>query len=210
MRPIIVYLVDDKEEARWANGNALEKLLASPDIKIVPIEPFPEYAQFNAFLGQPDLGGFFIDQKMKGGGVVNYNGIELAGYLRGIFPKLPIYILTGYPSEDFTGTRYRVEDIVDKEDIEDRESEKAKTLRARILRRFAVFQDVLSEREQKFHDLLVKSLREPLTSEEEKELGILEAERLVPAQEEDLQDVKVLEKAIEELRAKLGPDRLSL
>ena len=47
---------------------------------------------------------------MRGGGV-NYNGIELAEYLRGHHRKLPIYILTGHPSDDFTGTAYRVEDM---------------------------------------------------------------------------------------------------
>jgi hypothetical protein len=210
MKQTILYLVDDKEEARHANGPALQKFLGSPDIKVVPLEPFPEFAQFDTLLRDPNLGGFFIDQKMIGGGVVNYNGIDLASHLRGLHPKLPIYILTGYPNEDFTGTAYRVEDIVDKEDIEDRDSEKAQVLRARILRRLDVFGDVLDAREQRFHDLLVKSTKEPLTAEEEKELGLLEAERLAPQHAAEMKDTKALEQAVAELKAKLQSEDLNL
>ena len=210
MNPIILYLVDDKEEARHANGPALQKFLGSPDIKVVPLEPYPEFARYDTLMRDPALGGFFIDQKMRGGGVVNYNGIELAGHLRGLHPKLPIYILTGYPNEDFTGTLYRVEDIVDKEDIEDRDSEKAQVLRARILRRLNVFGDVLDAREQRFHELLIKSMKEPLTAAEEKEMGLLETERLAPQHAAELHDAKALEQAIAELKAKLHNENLNL
>ncbi|MEQ1851554.1 MAG: hypothetical protein ABMA01_08175 [Chthoniobacteraceae bacterium] len=208
MKPTILYFVDEREEARWAIAPALERFLASPEIKVVPLAPFAELSQFDVLLKEPNLGGFFIDQKMRGG-AVTYNGIELAGHLRGLHSKLPIYILTGYPPDDeLNSGAYRVEDIVDKEDIEDRTTDKAQILKARILRRLAVFGDVLDAREQRFHDLLVKSMKEPLTADEEKELGILESERLVPAQPEELRNAKALEKAIGELRAKLNPDTL--
>lgn len=210
MKPVILYLVDDKEEARWANVPALQKLLDAPDVEVVGLVPFQTFAEYDPVLANPQVRGFLIDQRMRGGGVVNYNGIDLAEYLRGHYRKLPIYILTGYPKDDFSGTEYRVEDIVDKEDIEDRSSDKAKTIRARILRRLAVFEDVLNERERRFHDLLVKSMKEPLTADEQKELGILEDERLVPTQGMEIRDAKALEKAIEELRAKLRPDNLKL
>ena len=210
MNQTILYLVDDKEESRHANGPILQKFLGSPNIKVVPLEPFPEYAKYDELLRDPSLGGFFIDQKMRGSGVVNYNGIELAEHLRGMVPKLPIYILTGYPNEDFTGTAYRVEDILDKEVIEDSNSEEGHKVQARILRRLNVFEDVLNEREQRFHELLVKSLKKQLTSAEEKEIGLLEAERLAPQHASELRDVKALEKAISELRSKMQDENLNL
>jgi len=209
MKPVILYFVDEKEEARWANTHALKKLLDTPDVEVTGLAPFQNFAEYDPLLANPQVRGFFIDQRMRGGGV-NYNGIDLAEYLRGHHRKLPIYILTGHPGDDFTGTAYRVEDIVDKEDIEDRDSESAKTIRARILRRLAVFEDVLNEQERRFHDLLVKSMKEPLTTSEEKELGILETERLLPSQPEELRDAKSLEKAIDELKAKFNPDKLNL
>jgi hypothetical protein len=210
MNPVILYLVDDKEASRHANGPALQRFLGSPDIKIVPIEPFPDFAQYDTLLSDPALGGFFIDQKMRGGGVVNYNGIDLAGYLRSLHLKLPIYILTGFPNEDFSGTLYRVEDVVDKEAIEDRESEDAQVLRARILRRLNVFTDILDAREQRFHDLLLKSMKENLTAAEEKEIGLLETERLAPQHAAEWHDTKALERAITELKAKLQNENLNL
>jgi DNA-binding LytR/AlgR family response regulator len=209
MKPLILYFVDDKEEARWANAYALQSLLDTPEVKVIGLEPFQNFFKYDSLLADPQVRGFFIDQRMRGGGVV-YNGIDLAEYLRGHNRKLPIYILTGHPDDDFTGTAYRVEDIMDKEDIEDPESDKAKTIRARILRRLEVFTDVSNIREKRFHDLLLKSLNEPLTADEEKELGIIEKERLLPAQAEELRDSKSLERAIEELKATLQPEQLNL
>ena len=211
MSQITLYFVDDKEAARLANAPLLQRLLDSPDIEVIAIAPFPQFGQFDELLKNPNLGGFFIDQKMRGGSSVNYNGIELAGHLRSRHPKLPIYILTGYPPDDeLTGGAYRVEDIMDKADIEERNSDKAQMLKARILRRLAVFGDVLSAREQKFHDLLVKSMKEPLTAEEEKELGLLETERLAPQHAAELKDAKALEQAIAELKAKMQNENLNL
>jgi len=211
MSQIILYFVDDKEAARLANAPLLQRLLDSPDIKVEAIAPFPQFGQFDELLKNPNLGGFFIDQKMRGGSSVNYNGIELAGHLRSRYPKMPIYILTGYPPDDeLTGGAYRVEDIIDKADIEDRYSEKAQMLKARILRRLAVFGDVLNVREQRFHDLLVKSMKESLTLDEEKELGLLETERLVPQHAAELKDAKALEQAIAELKAKMQNENLNL
>lgn len=211
MSQIILYFVDDKEAARLANGPLLQRLLDSPDIKVEAIAPFPQFGQFDELLKNPNLGGFFIDQKMRGGSSVNYNGIELAGHLRSRHPKLPIYILTGYPPDDeLTCGQYRVEDIVNKEDIEERTSDKAQVLKARILRRLAVFGDVLDAREQRFHDLLVRSMNEPLTAAEEKEMGLLEMERLAPQHAAELRDAKALEQAIAELKATLQNENLNL
>lgn len=201
---------DHEQPGDFTNVPALQRLLDSPDIKVEPLVPFTEFSKFDELLKNPHLGGFFIDQKMRGGELVNYDGIELAGHLRALHPKLPIYILTGYPNEDFTGTAYRVEDIVDKEDLEDRDSEKAQTLKARILRRLAVFGDVLDTREQRFHDLLVKSMKEPLTADEAKEMGLLETERMAPQHAAELQEAKGLEQAIAELKAKLQNENLNL
>lgn len=211
MSQIILYFVDEKEAARLANAPLLQRLLDSSDIKVEAIAPFPQFSQFDELLKNPNLGGFFIDQKMRGGSLVNYNGIELAGHLRSRYPKMPIYILTGYPPDDeLTGGAYRVEDIIDKADIEERDSEKAQMLKARILRRLAVFDDVLNTREQRFHDLLVKSMKEALTVEEEKELGLLETERLAPQHAAELKDAKALEQAITELKAKMQNENLNL
>ncbi len=210
MKSIILYVVDDKHEALWANVPALQRFLDCPTIKVEPLTPFPQFPQFNYLLKNPNLGGFFIDQKMKGRGVVNYNGIELAEYLRGLYPKLPIYILTGYPEEDFSATAYRVEDIIEKATLDEGNSDRAKMVKARILRRLDVFDDVLNVREKRFHELLVKSIKEPLSQAEEKELGLLETERVAPLCAGEMHDVKELQKKLAELEVMLQRDNWNL
>lgn len=90
--------------------------------------------------------------------------------------------------------------------MRDPTSEGAKIFKARFLRRFAVYVDVLDDRAQRYHDLLVKSLTETLTGEEEAEIGLLETERVLPQHVTELEDVKALETAIAELRSRLNPD----
>jgi len=212
MKPIILCLVDDKEPARTVNARALEKFLGSAEIHVEPIKPFQTFAEYDGLLANPNVWAFFIDQKMRGGGLVSYNGMDLAEYLRGHNRKLPIYILTGYANEkaEFAGSEYRVEEILDKEDIEDSNSEKGKIIQARILRRLPVFNDVLNERELRYHELLVKSLREKLTVDEEKEIGLLESERAIPQQAKEIGDIKTLEKAIDQLRKRIHSGELPM
>jgi hypothetical protein len=146
---------------------------------------------------------------MKGGGVA-YNGIDLAEHLRSIRPKLPIYILTGAAGarEDCAGVEYRVEEIIDKEDIEDLSSEKAQTIKARMLRRLDVFEDVLGSREQRFHDLLIKSTHGTLPRDEEKELRRLEGERIASVAAAEREKQVKLDAEIESLKKLLGRERL--
>src|SRR5689334_6583334 len=127
MNPVKLYFVDEKEEARWANAHALKRLLDTPHIDVIALLPFQQFAEYGPLLAHPQVRGFFVDQRVRGGGV-NYNGVELAEYLRGQYRKLPIYILSGYPTDDFTSTADRVEDMMDTEHIEVRDREKAKTL----------------------------------------------------------------------------------
>jgi len=208
MKRTVVYFVDDKDASRRANAKALAKLIDTPDVEVRQLPPFRMFTEYDTILADPALGAFFIDNRMRGGGVVDYDGVELAEYLRSHHVKLPIYILTGFPKDDFTASEYRVEDVLDKEDIEDRNSDKAKTIRARLLRRLGLFTDVLNEREQRFHDLLVKSLRQNLSADEEKELGLLETERMLPQQSKELSDIKAVQAAIAALRSRLKSNEL--
>jgi len=143
---------------------------------------------------------------MKQGGLVNYNGTELAEHLRGIDAKMPIYILTGYAdqTDDFRGAEFQVEDIIPKDQIEDPATEKAQIIKARLLRHLDVFNDVRNAQEQRFHDLLIKSLREPLTPDEQREMDQIEGETTAPilaaerTKERELKDqVEKLQKLID-------------
>jgi len=212
MKRNTIYLVDEHPPARRANAEALRRLLDNPKIQVKELEPLPNVADYNPLIAEHSTAAFVLDQRMKQAGLVSYNGTDLAAHLRGIDSKMPIYILTGYADEkeDFEGSEYLVEYIIGKGEIRDQNSSKAKIVKARMLRHLDVFNDVLDDREQKFHDLLVKSIKEPLTDEEEKELGLLETERLVPQHAAELKDAKALEQAIAELKAKMQNENLNL
>lgn len=207
MKRNTIYLVDDNHPARRANAEALRKLLSNVEIQVFELEPLPRFDDYTNLLAAPSTAAFMLDQKMKQAGLVDYNGIDLAAYLRGIDTKMPIYILTGYTEEKetFEGGEYLVEYILAKADIINKDSNEAKIVKARILRHLNVFNDVLDEREQRFHNLLLKSLHESLTAEEEKDLGILEDSRLLHIQASELHDAKTLKDLIGELKAKLNP-----
>ena len=100
----------------------------------------------------------------------------------------------------------RVEDVVEKSAVlRDPQAADAQTFKTRLLRHMNVFGEIRDEREKRFHDLLVKSLKERLTAEEEGELGVLETDRMLPMQAEEFQNVAALEKALDEVRARVRP-----
>jgi len=206
----IIYLIDEDEVARRAVSMSLQRLLEPAPVKIKAIAPLKRFADYDSLLTEEGVAAFVLDQKLKASGEVNYTGIDLAEHLRAIAPKMPIYILTAYANEEgeFEGAEYRVEEILDKADIEDRDSEKAKTIKARFLRRLNVFEDVLSQREKRFHELLVKSLKEPLSADEQTEMDMLDGERLAPVVAAERDKARELDDALKELSERVRSQKL--
>ena len=207
----VIYFVDEDPAARSANARELRTLLANPEIRVVEKEPFQLFCEYDALIAEPDTAAFILDQRMKGSGRVSYNGTELAKYLRGIDGKMPIYILTGHPNEtdDFQGFYHLVEYVIGKDEIEDANSEQAKIVKARILRHLGVFNDVRDAQEQRFHDLLVKSLRQPLTPEEQEEMDLIEGDTTAALLALERSGERELATEIEKLRVILGNASIS-
>jgi len=209
MKRHVIYFVDEDEPARRANLRDLKALIDNPAIQIRDLAPLATFAEYDSLANDPATAAFILDQKLKPGGMT-YNGTDLALYLRGIDSKMPIYILTGYAGEtdEFRGFEYLIEYIIDKQHIEDPNSDNAIKHKARLLRHLDVFNDVRSARDQRFHDLIIKSSREPLSVDETKELIELEGERIgsVAAAEHERQ-IK-LDTEIEAMKKLLGRDQL--
>ncbi len=204
-----IYFVDDDERERRGCLDVLVELLGNDEVTVSGMAPTPNYTGFAALLNDPGTGAFILDYKLGSTGLVTYSGTDLAGYLRGISQKIPIVILTNYQSEITASEAPRVEDIVEKNAIlRDPTAQKAQTFKARLLRHINVFSGIRDERENRFHELLVKSLRERLTADEEKELGILETNRTLPMQAEEISSIAELEKALDEVRARVRPGGL--
>lgn len=202
MKRNVIYFIDEDEDSRAANARALVSLLDNPDIEIRPSEPFRAMADYDRLVALPTTASFILDQRMKGSGKVNYNGTDLAAYLRRLDSKVPIYILTGHPEEDddFYGSNYLVEHIIGKDEIEDPQSEPAITVKARLLRHLNIFNDVRDEQSERFHQLLLKSLKETLTDEEQAEMDSIEGEHASAILAIERKGEKELRKAVEDLK----------
>jgi len=212
MKRNIIYLVDENPPARRANVEALRRLLDNQEIQVKELEPLTNMADYNRLVAEHTTAAFVLDQRMKQAGLVNYNGTDLAAHLRSIDSKMPIYILTGYAEEkgDFDGSEYLVEYIIGKGEMRDQNSKEAKIIKARMLRHLDVFNDVLDEREQRFHDLLIKSLSTQLTQTEQDEMNKIEGETTAPIQAAERLKEQELGKSVEQLRRLLDSGQLPL
>lgn len=212
MKRNTIYLIDEDPAARRANKHSLVSLLDNSLIKIEPLEPLKTFADYNQILAASSTAAFVLDQRMKESGLVSYNGTELASHLRAINGKIPIYILTGYAdqTQDFIGSNHLVEYIIDKEDIENTTSEPARIIKARMLRQLEAFNDVRDAHEQRLHDLLVKSLHEPLSSIEQEEMDNLEGNATAPLLAAERAKERELEANIDRLRKILDGGQLPL
>lgn len=200
-------LVDENEQQRHAYTLVLTELFEGTGVVVKPLAPLREPADYNPLFAEGQVSALILDQKMEDGGV-GYTGTDLSSYLRGIVPKLPIFILSNFTEEKelFEQGESDVEYIVDKRHLNDPTTREAQIFKARVLRRLNVFSDVLTERAQRHHDLLVKSLTDRLSADEEKELGLLDTERAVPQQATEVVDIKALDQAIADIRKRLDSD----
>ncbi len=204
-----VLFIDDDEYERRSSTDVLNEVFQGTGIRVEALPPLPTLDEYAGLLADQKASALILDEKLNTAGGVTYTGVELAAHLRKIGGKLPIVILTNFPDEDDALSRlgWAVEDVVAKKRVlKDPTSPTALEFKARLARQIETAGVVLAGNEQRFHDLLVKSLKETLTPEEEKELGWREAERILPVQAEESAGAKALQRAIAELKAKLDPE----
>jgi len=196
-----VYLVDDDAKELRANRRDLETIFEGSPVRFKGVQPFKQLTEYDSLLPRSDTAAFLIDQRLQVSGVVTYSGIELASHLRSISTKLPIYILTNYGTDPgVLANEQTIEEIIEKDDLTNPHDHKAVRFKARFLRRLQGFRDVLTAREQRFRDLLMKSLKENLSASEKEELENLESERLLPVHSAELKEIDAMENTIQELQ----------
>lgn len=193
----IIWLIDENENELKTYCRDLKNLM--PDsVQIEAMIPLPRKEDYlSAVLENTSTATVIIDQRLKDTGIADYLGIDLARFIRSVNSKLPIYILTNFAQEEqeFAGSRWSVEDIINKADFTD--DEKKLTLKARILRRIDVYTDILKAREERFNQLLRKSLSQELTPEERAEFSELEFQRTSPTLASELQQLAALQEIVE-------------
>ena len=180
-----VLFIDDTPAARDSYSQELEDIFGGGVI-ILPLPPSETLDRMlEAILGHPKLVSLVIDERLHDTGLADYTGIALAEVVRARFPKLPIYILTNYP-EDIIEGGFNVEYVFDKNDLTD--GDYKKTASARVRRNLDVYDDIFSEREQRYAELLPRFLGKQLSTEEYSEFLQLEASRIKPLSHEFVED----------------------
>jgi DNA-binding NarL/FixJ family response regulator len=197
----VIWFIDEDEHELRTFHRQLRSMMPE-NIEVVAIFPFPQKEEYLKILDAPDTSCLIIDQRLKNTGIAAYTGIELAQYLRGVNKKIPIYILTNFADDDFSDGAWSVEEIISKSDLSDEAS--AKTVAARLLRHLSIYQDILAEREQRFNDLLKKSLNDELGGEELEELEALQLERTSTTLASELAQLKELELIVERHKQLMG------
>jgi hypothetical protein len=193
MNDKVIWFIDEDETELRTYQRELAKRLGG-NVKVEAIAPYSKMQDYKKALSDEKTVAIIIDQKLKNTGKAHYTGLELAEYLRGINPKLPIYILTNYSKDISLDEGLNVEYILDKSDFKD--DAKANTITARILRHMDTYTDILSKRGQRFKKLLEKSMKQKLNKDEYDELEQLKYIRLSSTLASELEKTQKLEQTI--------------
>ena len=196
-----ICLIDENKNERESYAAIINMLLSGTGVTISPTTPLSKKEEYSDLLIKNRFSGFILDQKLEDGGF-DYSGSDLAIFIRAIDDKLPIFILTNYKNEraQFVDSEKDVEYIYAKSEVTDPLSQDAQVFKARLLRRLNVFAVVRSERQQRFHELLTKSMSQSLSVEELDEMGLLEEGRLAAVQVSEVKKTADLEEVLGELR----------
>ncbi len=192
----IVWLIDEIQ-SELRTYNALLRRTLPTSMVIEPVVARKNREDYEDILGNPRTAAIILDQRLKSTGISTYTGIELARYFRSINSKLPIYILTNYAADvqEFLGSEWSVEDILAKDDLKD--ESKKQIIAARFIRRLDVYDDILVGREQRFRDLLSRSLRHELNDAEIQELENLQLQRFSATLASELTRLEELDQIID-------------
>jgi DNA-binding NarL/FixJ family response regulator len=208
MKTTVIFIDDDAIE-RQSSLDVLKEIFADTSLVIEARSPLNALGDYIDFMNQTALAALILDQRLNTSGKVLYSGVELAAQFRSIGSRIPIVILTNYPDDDFNSQGWAVECVVPKTiTLRDPSGTPALQFKLRLLRQIEISANVLAAREQRFNELLIKSSREKLTSEEERELRQLEGDRISTVAAAEREKQIKLDSEIETLKKLLGRDRL--
>jgi DNA-binding NarL/FixJ family response regulator len=195
----IVWLIDEDSHQLRTYRDRLRRMLGDA-VEVQGILAYEHIGDYLPHVDNPLTASVIIDQKLKETGVATYTGIQLSQAIRAVNSKLPIYILTNYADEHdiFRPGEWSVEDIIPKGELND--PARREIIAARILRRINVYQDIFSEREERFRQLLQKSFEAELSEEEQAELETLDFERNAATLAAEQGRVKQLREGVQQLQ----------
>lgn len=177
----IIWLVEDNaneaDNYRRFIQRAINLGVGDLDVKILDAKDFPKPENYRELVTSDNTGAILIDYDLKRSGV-QYDGADLARYLRRIKPELSIYILTAW-RQDVEGLG-EVEDVLPKEEMRKSASEYLKA----ILRSMKRYEAALTKRQKRLNELIDRKLSGKINKSEEIELQKLRQEIERPFAEE--------------------------
>lgn len=205
MKDKIVF-IDDQEKVRKLYGSRLQRLFGEI-VDVTAIEPKPTTADMlTELMSIKNIVAYIIDENLTYSGKTNYQGVGLIKRIREIDPKVPIYILTSDTSL-VDAKLGDIEFVIDKVDFNQGEN-KVKFLQ-RFLRHLSTYKDIKTQQAERFDQLLIKSLDNPLSEEEKDEFNSLNAIRskiLIDEgciSEKDLESLQEQNRNLSEIESKL-------
>lgn len=173
MKPIVLY-IDEEPMALHTMGKRLRRCFGE-EVEVKTLEPCRTIEETLRVINNvAGLVSVVVDQKLSAAGTADFVGTQLATAIRQTDLKMPIYILTNF-ADDVDGTMGEIEYVLSKADITN--DEELPKIAARLRRHVNIFQDVLTERESRFEELLRKGYEDRLTETEQDELAQLSYQR---------------------------------
>lgn len=116
-------IVDDRKEQREEIRSVFESCFEDDKWVCIDTTPFIQMDEYPSWIVENEISIIVLDERLHeeeaGNGIhVNYNGHNLAEYLRQGNPTLPIYVVTSYSSDDgLVNKKNIVENIISREDF---------------------------------------------------------------------------------------------
>jgi hypothetical protein len=194
-RNVVLY-IDEEQSALDAYGTVLRRQLPA-DLEVVCEKPSQTLPQMLKHLtGMRDkLTSIILDEHLEVAGTADYIGSDLANAYRQIDNKIPIYILSNHP-EEIDSNLQSVEYVLSKDDFADGGSALDSATK-RITRHINAYGEIVSEREQRFVELLRKYVTSEITQDESAEFDELKLWREAPTAIEESQSTIALRQALD-------------
>jgi len=193
MRLNIAY-IDEETKALDIFGRRLSKCFGG-EANVIGLAPELNLNDMvEKIMSIENLRSLIVDQKLTAAGTAKYIGTELAEAIRSLDKKLPVYILTNYAG-DVDSSDKNIEYVLSKTDLVS--TDKIASIAARLRRHIDVFDDICTEREKRFEEILRKSQREKLSDDEIAEYGELSFYRSKQVTAAELINAHELEKRAE-------------
>lgn len=198
MAELILWFIDDDAQERRTYHREFHNVMPAT-VRVKAIAPYQKKEECLHILEDPQTSCVIIDQRLHTTGSVAYSGIDLAQYLRGVNKKIPMYIFTNFEDDDFSEGEWSIEYVISKTEWVG-SNDYRQIIISRITRHMNIYQDILASREQRFNELLRKSLEDQLEESDLHELEELKTERAAAVLASELGYLSTLEQAVRRLK----------